>query len=329
MLSSIISNDLFERVLRAPAGEGANELLVISGYATPAMVGRHFDSLRRQNLNVKLHLVLGMTARGGLEVDTHIGFKQLVEQDTNNRFKISYMHGNTDIHAKVYSWRRDGLAIRGFAGSANYSQVAFGLFGHETREEIMFNIDAKDAEEYFLDAANRSIDCIHDDVENKIRLFRKFDSDLYMPQDKSDFEYRDGAPVSAFESVKLSLLVSATGETHRVGGLNHGQRVGRDPNQAYLPIGVEVQRMGFFPPVDGQITVMTDDGKVLLMKRGGDGGKNLMTNQKNALLGQYFRDRLGLPSGSRVQRSDLDFYGRTDITFRKIDDETYLMDFSI
>lgn len=54
-----------------------------------------------------------------------------------------------------------------------------------------------------------------------------------------------------------------------------------------------------------------------------------MTAQKNSLLGEYFRFRMGLPSGAYVHKDDLTNYRRTaDVVFRKIDDETYLMDFS-
>jgi hypothetical protein len=44
-------------------------------------------------------------------------------------------------------------------------------------------------------------------------------------------------------------------------------------------------------------------------------------------LGEYFRHRLGLPSGALVTKEDLIRYGRTDVEFYKIDDETYYMNF--
>ena len=49
----------------------------------------------------------------------------------------------------------------------------------------------------------------------------------------------------------------------------------------------------------------------------------------NALLGEYFRNRLGLANGAYVTAADLRSYGRTDVTFIKIDEEHYYMDFSI
>jgi len=40
-------------------------------------------------------------------------------------------------------------------------------------------------------------------------------------------------------------------------------------------------------------------------------------------------NRLGIPSGHPVTKNDLHRYGRADIDFYKIDDETYFMDFSV
>ena len=49
----------------------------------------------------------------------------------------------------------------------------------------------------------------------------------------------------------------------------------------------------------------------------------------NAQLGEYFRRRLKLNNGSYVHAKDLISYGRTDVTFYKIDDEQFYMDFSV
>lgn len=48
----------------------------------------------------------------------------------------------------------------------------------------------------------------------------------------------------------------------------------------------------------------------------------------NSELGEYFSYRLGLPSGAKVTKEDLERYGRTDVDFYKLDEETYYMDFS-
>jgi hypothetical protein len=36
-----------------------------------------------------------------------------------------------------------------------------------------------------------------------------------------------------------------------------------------------------------------------------------------------------MPNGSYISRTDLENYGRTDVTFYKLDEEQYYMDFSV
>ena len=57
--------------------------------------------------------------------------------------------------------------------------------------------------------------------------------------------------------------------------------------------------------------------------------KAITTPARNSDLGEYFRNRLGLANGDFVTREDLDRYGRTDVIFIKLDEETYYMDFSV
>lgn len=103
---------------------------------------------------------------------------------------------------------------------------------------------------------------------------------------------------------------------------------GRDPNQAYLSLRAEVYNTNFFPERGTPFTVLTDDGKTIICSRAQDHGKGIHTPHNNALIGEYFRNRLGLASGAVVSAEDLRRYGRTDVHFYKIDDETYYMDFS-
>lgn len=76
-------------------------------------------------------------------------------------------------------------------------------------------------------------------------------------------------------------------------------------------------------------TVLTDDNKVLICTRAQQNGKAIHTPHNNSLIGEYFRHRLGIPYGHSVTKEHLLSYGRTDIDFYKIDDETYSMDFSV
>jgi hypothetical protein len=46
-------------------------------------------------------------------------------------------------------------------------------------------------------------------------------------------------------------------------------------------------------------------------------------------MGIYFRNRLGMPSGTRVDAQDVINYGRTSVRIYKIDAETYFLDFGV
>ncbi|OFX27910.1 MAG: hypothetical protein A2X08_05875 [Bacteroidetes bacterium GWA2_32_17] len=131
------------------------------------------------------------------------------------------------------------------------------------------------------------------------------------------------------ESVTLTLLDSDTRETPKRSGINWGQRDRREHNQAYINIPAKVGRSGFFPERYETFTVVTDDNKQMICVRAQDEGKGLHSTLNNSLLGEYFRYRLGLKSGEFVTKEHLLKYGRTDITFYKIDAENYLMDFSV
>ena len=50
----------------------------------------------------------------------------------------------------------------------------------------------------------------------------------------------------------------------------------------------------------------------------------MQTTDDNSEIGDYLRAQLNLNSGEYVMRQHLNAYGRTDVTFTKIDDETIL-----
>ena len=76
-------------------------------------------------------------------------------------------------------------------------------------------------------------------------------------------------------------------------------------------------------------TAFTDDRHQLILRIEQQNNKAITTPARNSDLGEYFRNRLGLANGDFVTREDLDRYGRTDVIFIKLDEETYYMDFSV
>ena len=127
------------------------------------------------------------------------------------------------------------------------------------------------------------------------------------------------------KSVKVYLL-DRDGEVQY--GLNWGQRENRNPNQAYLQLSPEVYHSDFFPPKGKFFVVETDDNKTIIMNRAQkDLGTALQVPDNNAFLGEYLRQRLGVPSGKEITKEDLLKVGVQELTFKKIDDMHFALHF--
>ncbi len=323
MSDVLLSDDLFSEVLLNPARNGASDLYIISGYASSAMVFHHAEKLKEQNSNININLIIGMTCRDGLSKTNHRGFQSLVENDLSGNFNCSYLINHPPVHSKVYTWVKDGVPTTAFAGSANYSQQAF--IGN-SQKEVATKCDPISAYNYYKSLIDESIYCNHQDAEEVITLYndnRAINSTkVSVEEETAEYDATMGL------EHELISLINRSGEISQRSGLNWGQRDNREPNQAYIPLKVNVYSTDFFPPVAQHFTIHTDDGKILICTRAQENGKAIHTPQNNSLLGEYFRFRLGVANGSLVTMEDLTSYGRTDIDFYKIDEENYYMDFS-
>lgn len=113
-------------------------------------------------------------------------------------------------------------------------------------------------------------------------------------------------------------------------GLNWGQRVGREPNQAYLQLESAVYNSDFFPIKGIYFLVNTDDSETFVMNRAQktDTGTAIQTPENNSIIGLYLRKRLGMSEGVEITKADILNYGRIEITFNKVDDRHYRLDYS-
>lgn len=321
----MISNDLFNEVLIKPS-KSCNQLNIISGYASPAMANKHLATLQD---NVSINLIVGMVPYDGIGLGGHNGFKAL---DTDSaRFKCNYLITKPAVHIKSYVWLANGVPKVAFTGSGNYSQNAF--FGGTI--ESFAEDDPVASNELFKSIQQNTLSCLSNEVEGKV----KFYEELYKRNSiKNIFETPALGNSGNKELLNdiitedcrvLTLLSTRDGETHNQSGLNWGQRQGREPNQAYIPIPAIVSQSGFFPPRANHFTLITDDNESFDCVVAQDGDKAIHSTKNNSLLGRYFRKRLGVPLGGFVTRQHLQAYGRTDIKICKIDNETYFMDFSV
>lgn len=325
----MLTDNLFEQVLIEPF-EQYSSLYIVSGYASATMVSRHFRTLIRDNRrrngfirrkDVRIELIVGMAVHDGISKHDHEGFQEIAHE-YDGLFECRYVVYAPPVHSKAFAWYdASGAPISGFAGSANYTQSAFG----RSRREVMVECDAEAIHDYFGIVRQDTIDCMDPHVDNHIEIYDRQPDELAVDENTGEISDK----LAELPHAKVSLLNRRTGQVHEVSGLNWGQRPGRDPDQAYISIPAGVYNTDFFPPRGEHFTIITDDDKSLICVRRQDNGKAIHTPDKNSRMGEYFRNRIGMPSGSFVKREDLERYGRTDVDFYKIDEETYRMDFSV
>ena len=312
----LVSTNLYERVLIEPANnEDVDKLTIVSGYATASMLSRHYQELLADIGDVPIiDLTVGMTPSSGLAYAQHKVFNQL-EEELEGKIRCRYVTGESSVHAKVYVWSKLNSPVVAYAGSSNYTHSGFRA---SDRIEVMSQVDALSAYTFCERIRLKSQSCSLETISELITIFE--------PQETPSLpiEIRH-----AGECVRLPLIVKSTGETHKQSGLNWGQREDRDPDQAYIPIPAKIYKSDFFPPRGERFVVETDDGETMFFVRAQDDGKALHTPIDNSQIGAYIRRRLNVQSGAFVTRADLDRYGRIDVTFFKVGDETYYLDFGV
>lgn len=319
---------LFERVLLEPAVESAaDRLTVVAGYATPAMASRHIEALLAQRTPLReIELVIGMTGESGLPVSVLEGFLSLRNRPNTNILAVSCMPRGHSDHAKGYVWFRGSLPVQGWQGSANYTQAAFD--GAHGRSELMAPMDADSLLRELAGTLRSAIPLQHPDLRSLVDIVADDDWGIEQTDWEDGPSTRDaGRSPSALEEIVLSLIKS-NGDVPQRSGLNWGQRSGRDPDQAYLPVPVSIGAIDYFPAPPAHFTIITDDGVAFVVRRAQQGGKAITTPFDNAELGRYFRRRLGVAQGAAVTREALEEYGSTTVGFRRTSNGSFEMNFS-
>lgn len=325
----MIHTNLLDKVLIKPFEQNnADKLCIVSGYATSAMASNHFEILekvRKQKglkTNVSIELIIGMCLQDGIEIANHRGFQKLADEDFVGRFGCSYIDRLPAVHSKVYIWLTNNIPIKSFIGSANYTQNAF----FREQREVLIEADPQESYKYYQSLINETVYCTHLDAENFVKT----------SADKSTFTVANSViNITGLPKICVSFL-DKNGNLPAKSGLNWGldgngnkRQPSRTGNEAYIRITAKVYNTDFFPPIAEQFTIITDDNKSLLCTREQSSGKSITTPNSNSQMGEYFRRRLGLPSGAWVLKSHLETYGRTDVCFYKLDEESYFMDFSV
>jgi len=319
---SLHTENFRDLVLLEPIRQGADKLKIISAYATHTMASWHITEIASRTLPpIEITLVVGMCGFDGISTAVHEGFKELVGRNraaNQSCLQCQYVYRGSPVHSTLYLWERADRPFCAYMGSANYTQSAFS----DTRRELLMECNPDEAYAYYETIESDTIYCNHAEVEDDVKIVPTHP--ILAAEETPLISVRG----SGVESVTLSLL-ARDGNTGRRSGLNWGQRDKREPNQAYIPLPVNIARSEFFPLKKKQFSVLTDDGKQLILRVEQQNDKAITTPLNNSLLGEYFRGRLGIGNGEYVTLQNLLDYGRTDVVFYKLDEEQFFMDFSV
>ena len=330
-MSAIIrKKNLFDEILLKPA-KHHDQLCIVSGFATPTMVTYHLGAIRKNfdRDDTKMNIIVGMTPLRKISKMHHMNFVKMATT-TAHLFECAYIDVNkTPIHSKLYIWLKDEKPQVAFLSSANYTFTAF----KGNQDEIATECDPEKAFAYYKDTISSSLYCTHDDAEELVMGNIASDADRRgVFQDSSEGEMP--SVCANGNSVKLPLYVVRGNVIHKAAGLNWGQRPGRELNQAYIPIPRTIAKSDFFPPLGIPFSVLTDDNIPFVCVRaqpkikGGAIGLAIETPNNNSELGEYFRRKLGLQPGVFVELKDLDRYGNRYVTFTKINEDEYYMQYA-
>lgn len=316
-MESFYTESVAEKLLFEPIQTGANRLCVSASRATPSMASWLLTTYNERNIGkISVELIVESVVNDGIDINSHEGFKALQknysERENGKLFRCSYLHQPPMSKNNSFIWLHDNTPIKAFECSYEFTQASLLRSGNGSFSERM----AAYAYQMFEKTIDRTIYCSHSEIEEYV---------VIKPTD-TPLRANNGIEL---ERCTLSLLTTRTGEPGTKSGLNWGQRNRRNRNEAYIPLPSKVAKSGFFPLNKQHFLVITDDHHTLQLRVEQQNDKAITTPTSNALLGEYFRNRLGLANGAYVNAEALNAYGRTNVTFYKIDDEQYYMDFSV
>lgn len=300
----------------------SDELVVISGYLGPKPVAR------LEELPFNSRVIYGMYGAEGIKPSLHGSLLEIQNSVQN----LNIFYSNIPVHSKCYVWRRNGEIIHALIGSANFSVNGLTTPFREVLAETTFDT-FRPLNDYISHIFNNSISCLEVNIV-----------------DVKHANIRIGGDICSVS------LLGKEGEVQNFAGLNWGQNPKNHttPNDAYIAIRSSHIRdyPHIFPPKqlnplhqnsrgrvqrhNDSIEIIWDDG--ITMEGLLEGSqpiegvvypKQISSFPVKAELGEYIRNRIGVPNGQPVRRHHLEAYGRLDIAISLISDGIYQFDFSI
>ncbi len=344
--NDFITEDFDEPILYAPArvGNNHNSLKIITAFTDTDRISTHMirlsDGMKNKEFvkGISVDIIVGMT-KSSLSLKKHNDICRLMKQlnDSSGMPNVTcrYIKSGPEVHSKIYLWGKTTEGISDFdlayCGSLNYTNNAF-----YKRRESVSSCNAARAYAYYNELLKDSINCLDKEATARIKeVVNSSPPDAF--DDFDDIGYAEYDRQTPVDTLEVSLLMANGSGTGFGSGINWGIRPNktkRNPNQAYIPYNHKDRKEGFFPdrlnPNDPNcpiFKVITKDYGSFHMRMAQQGNKALHSAESNAILGEWIRKRIGVPSGGYVTKEMLEKYGKTYVTFRKYQDGTYLLDF--
>lgn len=349
-LPTFLTSDFDEPVLytlaRTDSFHPCTSLKIITAFTDCDRISTHMINLAegmktgRIVKGLSVEILLGMT-KSSLSQKKHEDICRMIGflNDSKGMPKIScrYICHGPEVHSKVYIWSTQDSSVEeipyiAYCGSLNYTMNAF----YKRRESVSI-CNSLEAFKYYKELLPDTIDCFDSNVSEKLKNVINNTTDSFIEPDNSEKDYLSYNEETPVDILKVSLLRADGSDTGYGSGINWGIRKNgtkRNPNQAYIPYNRQDKKEGFFPdrvhPDDENcpmFKVITKDFGSFHMRMAQQGNKALHSVESNAILGEWFRKRIGAPAGGYITKQMLELYGKTYVTFRKFEDGTYLLDF--
>lgn len=307
----------------------SDELVVLSGYLGPSPVSR------LESLPIKSSVIYGMYGSDGIRERLHTALLDLNKKMDNT----TILYSNIPVHSKCYIWKKQDLIVHALIGSANFSTSGLSNPYKEVLAETTYDTFSP-LNAYLKMIIDKSISC-----------------DEHVPTSYTKKIVSTGTGVPLFGKMDICNIsfLDRNNEVPEKSGLNWGHGNGNvKPNDAYIPININhiFSYPNLFPPKqikpmslvrngrmqrhNDSVEIIWDDGVVMegLLEGSQEIGgitypKQISSSSEKSIIGAYIRKRIGLPSGSKVSKTDLERYGRTNIDISLQSEGVYFFDFSI
>lgn len=327
MFSTDLERIIFERHIKLQA----DEFLIITGYIGPNPFGK------LKNLPLQCQVIYGMYGTDSISEKLHQTLQKINSQSTNTNL----FYSQSAVHAKCYLWRKNGLIIDALIGSANFSRNGLATPGREILVEANPTVFSE-LQAYYNTVLNNSLPC---------------DSSLIKLKTKTTTQ----TSIQRLTECRLSFLIEKNKQwivpeksginwganSIQMGGTSHTcigdaeiritkEAIQNFPHLFPPKLGTPNKRSGKLQRQNDEIELIWDDGTVMkgLLEQNLPQGdliypKAICSSESKAELGLYLRRRIGVSPTHIITKTDLEQYGRTDITISLQAEGVYYVDFSV